>query len=852
MSCESPFFISSAVPLAEISRTDAGGKGWALSRLRERGFAVPPWVVVSSRLFDTAAADGSLDAWEWPGPLERELCAIAERVGAGSTLAVRSSAVCEDSAEHSFAGILESILNVAPADVPAAVRRVWASALSERAQAYRCRKGLGVEAVSMGVVVQAMLPAAVSGVLFTRDAADFGPRSTIAAGLGLGEGVVTDAVETDTYRVPHNSDRIEKDVRRKRFQIVPAPSGGTHAEVVPRRLQTRSTLTNDQVLELRDLGLRLEKVFGRGQDIEWAFDREGRLFVLQARPIVGPASRVARGKRRVWDNANVVESYPGLTLPLTFSFGRRAYERTFRRAARGFLPLTRAFEGGEHVFENLVGLVDGRVYYNLLAWYALFSHLPGPDRYVRSWDRMMGVEHGGARPSVRVGPLVRLLALLCVARVLLKVEANARAFARRFETFYAAHEEGQGTGASADALVTLYRSLEEEVSGFWYRTLYNDFCAIKYAEWLSRLCTRWELDGQESALLPTDAALESVAPVSSLVTIGDMIRREPLFCALFQSRDDPSVWQRIAEEAQYAPLKAAFHAHLHAFGDRGIEELKLETATFREEPWRLVGLVRHYCETGLSARGIEARGAETRVGAARLIESRLPNPLKRLVLGFVLARARAAIRHREGMRLARSRLFGIVRRLARQLGDSFAEQGLLNEGRDVFYLTLEEALGVVEGTNVTGDLKGLVELRKKDYTAFARHDPPERLETVGIPCLGQDRVAAVVGNGARLLWGTGCSVGRASGTAKVVANPRDATVGRTQILVARSTDPGWVFLMIGAGGMVVERGSPLSHTAIIGRELGIPTVVGAKGATQLIPDGSAIAVDGSTGEVRWS
>ncbi len=103
-----------------------------------------------------------------------------------------------------------------------------------------------------------------------------------------------------------------------------------------------------------------------------------------------------------------------------------------------------------------------------------------------------------------------------------------------------------------------------------------------------------------------------------------------------------------------------------------------------------------------------------------------------------------------------------------------------------------------------------------------------------------------------MLAGIGCSAGVATGTARVVLDPVAASAGRGDVLVARSTDPGWVFLMMSSAGLVAERGSPLSHTAIIGRELGIPTVVGVTGATARIPDGAQLRIDGSTGHVEWA
>jgi pyruvate,water dikinase len=157
----------------------------------------------------------------------------------------------------------------------------------------------------------------------------------------------------------------------------------------------------------------------------------------------------------------------------------------------------------------------------------------------------------------------------------------------------------------------------------------------------------------------------------------------------------------------------------------------------------------------------------------------------------------------------------------------------------------------VEGTAVTRDLRTLVALRRREFAEYAHRRPADRLETTGLPGLASlPHVQAEPGDGRRL-EGTGCSAGAVTGVAHVVRDPAGASVRPDQVLVARSTDPGWVFLMMSAAGLVAERGSPLSHTAIIGRELGIPTVVGALGATARIPDGATLTIDGSTGVVQW-
>ena len=210
-----------------------------------------------------------------------------------------------------------------------------------------------------------------------------------------------------------------------------------------------------------------------------------------------------------------------------------------------------------------------------------------------------------------------------------------------------------------------------------------------------------------------------------------------------------------------------------------------------------------------------------------------------------------AITYRENMRFARTRLYGIVRRIFRRMANLFVEKDLFTSNSDIFYLTVDEVFGIVQGTAVTKDLKALVELRKSEYAQFARNVPKDRIETSGIPYVNSIHGNEINNGTSKRLSGIGCSSGFACGKANVVADPQNCNVNDDCILIAESTDPGWVFLMISSKGIVVEKGSVLSHTAIIGRELGIPTIVGVKHATKLIPNDAQISIDGSTGEIKW-
>jgi pyruvate,water dikinase len=211
------------------------------------------------------------------------------------------------------------------------------------------------------------------------------------------------------------------------------------------------------------------------------------------------------------------------------------------------------------------------------------------------------------------------------------------------------------------------------------------------------------------------------------------------------------------------------------------------------------------------------------------------------------------VRDRENLRLERTRLFGRVRSLFVELGKRFHERRLLDDPRDVFYLHVDEVLGYVEGTATGTNLRALAALRRREFAAFATQPaPPDRFETRGIVYENDtpstaDPAAEPGGDERR---GVGCCPGRVRGRARVVRDPHGAVLETGDILVAERTDPSWILLFPLAAGLVVERGSLLSHSAIVAREMGIPAVVSLSGATGWIRDGDEVELDGASGAVR--
>ena len=195
----------------------------------------------------------------------------------------------------------------------------------------------------------------------------------------------------------------------------------------------------------------------------------------------------------------------------------------------------------------------------------------------------------------------------------------------------------------------------------------------------------------------------------------------------------------------------------------------------------------------------------------------------------------------------------MMKQIVRVLGERMTQAGLIDQPRDIFYLGFEEITGAVRGSSITRDLRPVITQRRAEYEAFKQQPLPSRVVARGIVLSSvtstptQNLPRPLEGGELR---GIGCSAGRVRGRARVVRQPEQNLHIHGEILVAPMTDPGWVFLMVPAGGLIVERGSVLSHTAIIGRELGIPTVVAVPEATTRIRDGQLIELDGTAGTVR--
>lgn len=863
-----------------------GGKAANLARLEILGMPVPPWYAITTRAFEEAVkgiqvADdirSRIAAVAISPELEREVQrAQGLRIPDDDAfVAVRSSAAGEDAAGESFAGLHDSFLYIKGWDrLFEAIRRVWASAYNERALAYRRAKGIPLDRIAVAVVVQEMVNARAAGVLFTVNPNDGNVYEAVVSSVwGAGEGLVSAGLDADTFTVDKETLDIRESIAAKTERLIldEAAGGGLIRVDVPAELRNAPSLTSEQVRELLRMGLDLERRFGRPQDIEFAVDANGKIFLLQARPVttveeLGPAA----GNRLLWDNSNIIESYSGVTSPMTFSFIRRAYSIVYHCFAEVMGIDAATVRANRDVFDNMLGLFRGQVYYNLLNWYRLVRLFPGFNYNKAFMESMMGVREGLSEEPSPVSGVQRytreLPALLrLVGRSLhnfLRIRRIVGDFQAHFREHYERWSAMDFRALPPHELNALYREMEDKLLWQWKAPIINDFFVMVFYGTLKKLCASWCGDATGSLqndLIVGEGGIESTEPTRMLLRLAAQARETAELRQVLLERSPEELVTMIPE--RFPDFGAEIRRYLDLYGFRGVNELKLEEPSVKERPAFVYQILRNYLTGDPSALDLAVVG-EREQRIRREAEARAFDAIRKkgyllprgAIFRRVLANARLGVKNRENLRFARTRIYGLLRELLRAMGEHFAAEGILDAPADIFYLTLDEVWDYTRGRAVTTRLKELAALRREEFEAYRREAdkmPADRFETWGLPYhrnrfQGRPTPPSISEDG--VLRGIGCSPGVVTKPVKVIRTPSEDARLDGEILVAERTDPGWVPLYPSVSGLLIERGSILSHSAIVAREMGIPTIVGILGLTSTLQTGQTVTMDGAAGTV---
>ncbi|MBC7387386.1 MAG: phosphoenolpyruvate synthase [Cryobacterium sp.] len=873
---------------------EAGGKGLNLFHLASCGFPVPPWVILGASYFrkfvnhhelsgkidellrpgyDPKSASEIIRQWflslDLPAGLESDM-RKAYSGFENKLIAVRSSALDEDSAGHSFAGQLSTFLYVSSfEDAKNSVLECWASGFSERGLVYRKQSGLEASSlISVGIVFQEMIDCDRSGVLFTCDPiTGDGGKIFINSVYGIGEGFVSGLLESDAFVWDKDSGcESSREVVNKDLKLVQAERGpGTREVPVEQSLRLASSLSDSEIKSLSSLGVAIERTYRFPQDIEWGI-RDGTIFILQSRPVT-TAVRAHEGLLYVWDNSNIVESYGGITLPLTFTFARYVYHQVYVQFCQILLIPDREIKDMDYFLRNMLGSFYGRVFYNILNWYKLTSILPG-FKYNRGFmETMMGTPHSlSDEIAERISPsgaaekistkIRRTISGLKFLYYHFRIQSVVDRFLVTFHIVYDDFRRVDYERMSSDEVYAKYQELERRILRRWEAPIINDYLCMIHFGLLKKLTAKWlpELGaGIQNDLLCGEGNLESAEPTRELIRMAGMIEKSAELKKMMLATPAPDLMEGL-RQSPHTEFKAQIDRYIDLYGFRCMNEMKLEQTDLHKDPTFLFVCLKNYLRSGFSdLEAYEQREQEIRGGAEKKVSGALSG-LKLLVYRWSLKNARQAVKNRENTRFCRTRIYGIVRRMFCSIGRDFALRGMIERPEEVFYITVQELDGAFCGALATQNLKALIRLRKEEYAAYNSQEPAPRFMTRGpVYWMNEHFPAPPIIDLSDLppgaLRGAGCCPGIVEGRVKVILSPDDDMELNKDILVTLRTDPGWIPLYPSASALLVERGGLLSHSAIVAREMGLPTIVGIQGLTEKLKTGMRVRIDGQTGVI---
>lgn len=844
---------------SEIDEADlpyVGGKGLNLGKLTRAGFQVPQGFCVTTDAYRSSVEHlseqnaSAIKELVLAPELITEIQVAQEKLRT-ATVAVRSSATAEDLAEASFAGQQDTFLNVASDELLDALKGCWASLWSERAIAYRQTQSISDEGLAMAVVVQEMCNADVSGVLFTVSPfrADI---AIVESNWGLGESVVSGAITPDSFHISRETGEVlEKNVATKREMVTAAGVG----EVFPAQQNTPS-LTDVELKELMQLGMRVETFYGKPMDIEWAL-ADGQFVLLQARHITTPVTATTSSEGvhptsgadtesieklrqeeiqkleartdthgTVWCHHNLAEVLPA-PLPMTWTIVKEFMSGTggLGKAYRGL-----GFHPSQRVdSEGILDLICGRVYVNLNREAELhFDGFPFAHDFNALKENPQQAMYAQAETDITRSNASFWLKLPLHIIRMSSAEMRLRRIRSDFDRLL-----------TEEVFPTFQREVEAE-QNLSYSDLSDAELVAKFRTW----CVKTLDDFAPKALTATLLAGFSLQRLEAALQKHLNETETKLLASRLISGLPGNLTVETNEKLwQVADGDLAFTDFLKDYGHRAVDEFELAQPRWREGTTYLEQVIASFQQETSGAGTQQERSShfKRQVEQRKAAEAELSAILKdkahlQKQIESELDFTRRYMPFRETAKFYLMLGYEQTRRALLELDNRYELEG------GIFYLEPDELEPLIGG----GDFNDIIATRKTERELMLQIEMPDVIFSDALEQIG----APVSIDAAETYAGIGVSAGVATGKARVLLTPSDVNPSdRDYILVCPSTDPAWTPLFLHAAGLVMERGGMLSHGAVVAREYGVPAVANVPNATRHIIDGQMLQVDGNQGIV---
>jgi phosphohistidine swiveling domain-containing protein len=891
--------------LVNLSDTDAatltaaGGKGSNLAFLAKAGFRVPKGFVVTTeayseflrmnelgRIANEQLRDIDIDDADnlvktataireiiERAPLPEEMVSAIEIAYAGLNsvpVAIRSSATAEDLPDASFAGQYDTSLFIEGIDnVLQHIKRCFSSMWTDRAIVYRKQNNIPDEQVQLAVVIQEMVDARSAGVLFTNNPlSGTQDEIIIESNYGLGESVVSGYVVPDRFIVSKGTSKqkayslISREIGTKEVIIERAGNRQGVQKTKPALEQSQSSsLDDNEVANLAEIGDSVEDLFKSPQDVEWAIDSKGNIYVLQARPITVHADEAGGRKDDIfWTRGYADDYWNDSVTPLFYSLLGDQITHIVNVEANAIM-------GYKNMPKELLKLYKGHVYFNLdVLRTKVVNEMPP---FIRSDDVMNYFPEGGGpygKDTMRELPFALPTRIMAEIRVMLldgdgsMMKTNSVYETWTNETFDPACKRFDEKYASLRGNGTFQEF--QEIADDLDKTMMRHFRMVRYGlpvhtlgmnlitnyllkRWLGeKAATRLYpilLSGLEHKTSETNARIRKLAL---------SIREDRELTKLILDTPSQNILLKLeTDQSTSRPFLVEFNQFLDDFGDRGFTR-EPYYPRWRESPEYVFDILKSLAFD--HSRNLEQTEIDLtckRGKAEKLVENVIRGqrygPIKWMLFSTILGMARTYIGFRENQRFNLDRWITRERLAYLEIGRILAEKGILREPIHVFFLYRKELKRIMKSkfdVDIT-TVQKLVEERYEDFLRYENLTPPKFLR-------GNREFDDAIPDSMEGYKGMPASHGSITGTVRVLSSVEEVPLVRAgEILIVPRTDPGWTPVFSKIGGLVTETGGILSHGAVVSREFGIPAVTNVRNACQIFKTGQRVTVDGNRGIV---
>ncbi|GGH25815.1 putative phosphoenolpyruvate synthase [Dyadobacter endophyticus] len=786
---------------------------------------------------------GAIETAGVPLAIRDEVFRYVAKLGEDHAYAVRSSATAEDLPGASFAGQQDTYLNVIGRDaILEHIRKCWASLFTDRAIAYRIQNGFDHSQVSLAVVVQRMVFPQASGIMFTADPVTANRKVTsIDASFGLGEALVSGLVNADVYKV-RDGGIIEKKVAAKKLAIYALRDGGTYeADIVPEE-QELQTLTDGQILQLEQIGRKIEAHFGHPQDIEWCL-AENEFYIVQSRPITTlyPVPEANDEENHIYVSVGHQQMMTDAMKPLGLSTWQLTSPRPMATAGgRIFVDVAQDLlsPAGRKVVLDVLGKSDP------LVRVAVTELLERGD-FVKDITGGPGPGEPDQRQPAQGPPAHDFFTLDAYD------PSIVHELIGRSEASLAVLSENIRTKSGTDVIDFILDDFQQRKSQADPQSFGVIVTAMNAAFWINEKMNEWLGEKNVADTLSQSVPNNVTSEMGlELLDVADAIRPHPEVVNYLLDAGGDNFPDGMTVLNGGAEASKAIHAFLAKYGMRCAGEIDITRTRWSEKPAILIpmilGNIRHQ-EPGAGKLKFEQGRQE-----AAEKETELLNRLRQLPDGEqkaeetkrMIGLLRSLAGYREYPKYAIIRRYFEYKKALMQEAGRLVNANVIREKEDIYYLGLEEIREVIRAQKADYHI---INQRKEAFRYFEKLTPPRVMTSDGEVIRGKHSHENLP-EGA--IGGLAVSAGIVEGRARVVLNMEDADLEPGDILVTAFTDPSWTPLFVSIKGLVTEVGGLMTHGAVIAREYGLPAVVGVDNATRLIRDGQKIRVHGTEGYIE--